>query len=474
MHLSNVNSAHEIIHSDSVLRALSDDWVCKNKTRIHMRETNTLSAQTEAVKPPKSEFAVNMQEKSTVVPKNKPGPYVMASLRNVLCSRMDLVQVTSAVVPQDQTYRPQVIPNTRDSSVSYTENLSINTKAMCTIENKIMTRVCNKFLQQTPPYCTSKQTLPVQVPTASSCWAHVTMNDTKNSKNIFLSISAPHTEQIKTCKTNELYNKNMKTNIGHALMSHNVQVIMHPTIDSGSPSSSEYTNENQKRSPCIDAIEIDTTTPIEPLVTEQVLEDLLFEDQRITSSDHFTVDEYVGLTYASAVDVFQKYGNIRIGENVTLTPSFYKRVPFVVSMNCPQTNMRDVVTDFSGVQVHPTFGPNHTTRIPEVMSKLAQFVNRCCETEMGLGQDTVEYLKENNDMPIATSDVIEHCFAYNPTCGVSAYVGKHSFTYETGVLATLAAVNGNSTEGTPTHAKKEFIVYVAALFSTPVVSVPVI
>ena len=462
MHLSNVNNAHEIIHSDSVLRALCDDWVCKNKTRIHMREMNKLNAQTEKI--PTSELAVSMQEKSPVVPTNKPGPYGMASLRSVLCSRRDLVQVTSAVVPQYQTYRPKVVPNTRDSSVSYTEKVSTNTNAMCTIENNIMTRVCNNFLQKTPPYSTNKQTLHLQVPTASSCWAHVTMDDTKNSKNIFLSISAPHTEQIQTCKTNTLYNTNMKTNIGHALKSHNIQVVMHPKIDSGSPS---FTHG-------MDTIHIDTTTPIESLVTTQVLEDLLFGDSRITSSTHFAVDEYVGSTYASAVGEFHKYGNICIGDNVTLTPSFYKRVPFVVSMNCPQMNIHDVVTCFSGAQIHPKFGPNHTTRIPEVMSKLAQFVNRCCETDMGLDQDIARDLLEDNDIPIATSGVIEHCFAYNPTCGVSAYVGKHSFTYETGVLATLAAVNGNSTEGTPTHAKKEFIVYVAALFSTPVVSVPVI
>ena len=115
------------------------------------------------------------------------------------------------------------------------------------------------------------------------------------------------------------------------------------------------------------------------------------------------------------------------------------------------------------------YGPDHPIQITEVMSKLTLFANQCCETEMRLDTNTVEILLEEKNMPIVTSCGIEHCFAHNPTCGVSVYVGKHSFEFNNTVPRTLTAVNGTGPEGTASQFKK-FSVHVVAFFSTPVVN----
>ena len=208
------------------------------------------------------------------------------------------------------------------------------------------------------------------------------------------------------------------------------------------------TNGNKNTHFDTSTVYIDTSMPVESLATTQVLQDLLFGDLRITSSPDFLVGVEASETYASAVEIFKKYGNTRIGENVTLAPSFFMRMPFVVSMNCPELGICDVVTDFSGTRSHERFGPNHTTRITEVMSKLVPFVNQCCEVAMGLDSSIVEDLVEDHDMPIATSGVIEHCFAHNPTYGVIAYVSAHDFVLPTSILNTHNALDGNSPEGT--------------------------
>ena len=193
------------------------------------------------------------------------------------------------------------------------------------------------------------------------------------------------------------------------------------------------------------------------------MQDLLFGATRITSSTDFAVGVDSGETYGVAADTFLQYGNTRIGDNITLTPSFFKRVPVVGSMNCPQLNLSELVTSFSGLRNNEKFGPNHTTRLVEVMAKLVPFVNKCCETQMRLNPDTVEDLVEDHGMPIATSSNIEHCFAHNPKCGVSAYVGSHTFELPTSILNTYAP------EHTQFPSEKKITVHVAALFAGSVV-----
>ena len=439
-----------------------------------MAEMNGLGIQTEASASSVSEFSRIMQEKPTLATKSKPGPYMMASLRNVLSSRKDIAHEESVLAPRCPSYRPNVVPTAYNSSVSYTTNMCTITDAMCTIENDIMTRVCNDLLQRTPPYSTGNKLRSVNVPTTSACCAHITTNGQKNSRNLFLPISVPYTEQIEKCKMSASYNKNVYINIADALKAQNVKVSMCSTLDNASQSSvagvSVDTQEDENKAVYIDTVYMDTSIPVKSLVTTEVLQDLPFGDSRVTSSDGFTVGPHVSETYASAVDVFKKYGNTRVGENVTLTPTFFKRIPLVVSMSCPALGISNVVTDFSATRDHGRFGANHTTRIVEVVSNLVPFVNQCCEVEMGLNSNTVEDLVEDHDMPIATCGSIEHCFAHNRKCGVSAYISAQPFVLSTSILNTHNTLHGNNSESNSFPMEKKFIVYVAALFSTPVAS----
>ena len=438
-----------------------------------MREMNALSVEKEASKSNELEFSDIMQQKPTVFTARKPGRFMEASLRNVLASRMDIVPDQRVVSVKHPFFRPKVAPFEYDTPASYTEKACTNANEMCALENKIMTLVCNDFLLRTPPHSTHKQLSPVNVPNASMCLAHVTMNNKKSSRNVFLPITVPKPSQIEICKTNALCNKNVQTYVGDALKDHNIRVIMYPTQDSLSQSStlgvSNNTNGDKNEASGIGTVYIDTSKPVQSLVTTQVLQDLLFGNSRITSSLDFQVKEDASETYAAAVGVFQQYGNIRIADDITLTPAFLKRLPVVISMKCPEMGICEVVTDFAENRHHEKFGPNHTTQITEVMSKLTPFVTLCCETEMRLDPRTVEILLEEKNMPIVTSCGIEHCFAHNPTCGVSVYVGKHSFEFDNTVPGTLTAVNGTSPEGTSSPIKN-FSVHVVAFFSIPVVN----
>ena len=99
MHLLNVADAYDLFHPDSSLHALFTDWISQNKTRIHMKEMHRLSAQAEAPRATASEFSQIMQVKSTVIQRSKAGPYMLASLRNVLSSRRDIPSEESVVSP---------------------------------------------------------------------------------------------------------------------------------------------------------------------------------------------------------------------------------------------------------------------------------------------------------------------------------------------------------------------------------------
>jgi hypothetical protein len=226
--------------------------------------------------------------------------------------------------------------------------------------------------------------------------------------------------------------------------------------------------ENNDVSSIRGAIYIDPMVPVQAIATPQVLQDLLFGESRITSSSAFTVGIDAGETYGVAVNAFLPYGNTRIGNDITLTPSFFRRLPVVVSMSCPQLNISHVATTFSGSRNNLKFGPNHTTRIVEVMAKLVPFVNKCCEAQMGLSSETIDDLIEDKDMPVATCGNVEHCFSNNPECGVSAYVGHHTFTLPTSILNTHSVLDKKNSTCINFPLEKTFVVHVSALFSGPV------
>ncbi|KAJ1466973.1 hypothetical protein T484DRAFT_1756228 [Baffinella frigidus] len=225
-------------------------------------------------------------------------------------------------------------------------------------------------------------------------------------------------------------------------------------------------------------VHINTSQPVQALGTTQCCEELLFGKNRTTSSPGFSVCNDIGITYAKAVHKYQQYSNVSVGANVTLVPTFHKRTPMVVSMSCPQLNLQQVVTSSSVPQNNTKFGPNHTVCAVEVLAKLTPFVKQCCETYMRLPRETVEDLREDGDMPVATCKSIEHCFAHDKANGVNAYVAKHTFSLDTAILNTHAvssrqragnagtgAAGGENAAGELTFPLEQKItVYLASLF----------
>ena len=439
-----------------------------------MTQMSKLSAETEASTTSVSEISRITQETPTLTPKSKPGPYITASLRNVLSIRKDIAPEESVIASRCSSYKPDVVTCTYDSPALYAEKACTSASVMCTIENDMITRICKESLKKTPPYSAENKLRSGNTPTTSRCCARITMNGHKNVGNINLPMSAPSVEQIEKCQESASYNKNVYRNIGNALRAQNIKVTICPTLDSGSESSvagvSAGTQVGKNKSTHMDTVYMDSSIPVRSLVTTEVLQDLLFGESRITSSAGLFVGPDASETYASGVHVFQEYGNICVGENVTLTPLFLKKTPFVVSMNCPELGISDVVTRFSGTRPHERFGPNHTTRIAEVVSAMVPFVNQCCEAKMGLNSNIVEDLEEDHDMPTATCVSIKHCFAHNSRCGLSACLFDITFVLPTSILNTHSTSNRKNMESTSFPVETEFRIHVAALSSTSVVS----
>jgi hypothetical protein len=218
-----------------------------------------------------------------------------------------------------------------------------------------------------------------------------------------------------------------------------------------------------------DSVYIDINVPVKALVNTRVLEGILFGDSRITSSRDFSVGSDVGKTYANAVHKFQQYSNISVGENITIVPTSHHRMPLVLSMRCPKLNLSHTMTTTTSSQNHEKFGPNHTTRIVEVMDKFTPFVTACCEARMNIPRDIVDDILEDRDMPVAKSSSLEHCFAHSQKNGVSAYVATHTFTLPTAILNTHTVTQQGTkeqpeTNGQPFPVEEKLVFHVAALF----------
>jgi hypothetical protein len=477
MHLSIDTPAHDVLRSDSTIQTLYNDWVAQNKSRIYSKMRKHQGQMNETGSDSLAKTAPPIVSKPTSISTGQNNPFVSASLKNVVSGRKDLPSRQPNATISNANITP---PN--PGIFSATE--SMYATGMVAIEKDIMKHVCDRFLTGSPPYSTdTQQCYNLKGPVPSACCAHITENDNRVSRKMYLPISAPCPDQILKCNRSTSYNQNVQNNIASALDVGSVNVVMVGGNDgvpaSGVPvtacvSGSATTPDkiaNGRRTDCKfrNTIHMDSRIPVKAMVTIPILEDLLFGDSRITSSAAFSVGVDIGSTYAAAVDKFQYYGSVRVGENLTLTPSFFKKMPFVVSMSCPELNISDVVTGFSGSRNHEKFGPNHTIKLVEVMAKLTPFVTKCCEAEMGLNHDTVEDLVEDDDMPVATSTSIDHCFADNPRCGVSAYVGSHTFSLSTSILNTYTVPGQSDLRTTPFPIEKKILVHVAALFSGAVV-----
>ncbi|KAJ1467036.1 hypothetical protein T484DRAFT_1756191 [Baffinella frigidus] len=357
---------------------------------------------------------------------SRASPSAAASYQQVVASRSDLPSTSNAGNPTGNAPHNVELSTGRDEHA--------NATAMGGTEKEIIMSVCNTFLVDNPPYagsCTTASNIDDVSTTdtggtmspdlvSHSCCAYVTTVGANIAKRVYLQMAVPSRDQISMCSGNDTYNKNVQTSVTSALASEHIPVVF-----------SALTASTERGT-----VQINPNTPVKPLGTTECCEDLLFGESRITSSPNFCIGLDMGSTYANAVYKYQKYGNVSIGEQITLVPMIHKRAPMVVSMSCPQLDMSHVITAVSGQQTHARFGPNHPARVTEVLARLTPFVQQCCETSMNLPRETVEDLKEDKDMPVPTCTSVEHCFAHNPLHGVGAYVATHVFSLPTAILNT--------------------------------------
>ncbi|KAJ1468566.1 hypothetical protein T484DRAFT_1755034 [Baffinella frigidus] len=420
----------------------------------------------------------------------RPCPSAVASLKHVVESRLDLPSNRANIAgttPTDtggaMATRPlpampvsSTTPPLRRLPVPCTE--TAHASDMVSIENAIIMFVSDQLTSKSAAHCTgyvATSLAPPHTPAsirgdmssngandlvAHSCCAHVTTVGATIARRIYLPMPPPTREQIARCAESDSYNRNVQISVASSLSSE-IPVVLASSASARAPG----------------AVHINTNQPIEALGTTHCCEELLFGKNRTTSSPGFSVCNDMGITYAKAVRKYQQYGNVSVGGNVTLVPTFHKRTPMVVSMSCPQLNLSQVVTSSSVQQTDIKFGPNHVVGAVEVLAKLTPFVKQCCETYMRLPRETVEDLREDGDMPVATCKSLEHCFAHNKENGVSAYVAKHTFSLPTAILNTHAvssqecakvgnhAVGGVNAAGELTFPlEQDITVYVASLF----------
>jgi len=499
MHMLVGTPSHEIIRSNCQLEALYNDWIVQNKSRIYMKSRKLLNVKTESTKSATktatpdsvshgrivtSSRSLQDPVKSTSIQVKRSTPSALASLQSVFASRKDLPdeRIHSQVDPNTYGRPPYQcnVPSASSDTDMFTESESKHVTAMSALETSIMIHVCDTLLATTPPYssgtslqgnrgveCRDRYSVgSIATPVAYTCCAQIHTNHGGSIRKTYLPISSPSRGQIVKCQTNTTYNSNIQRNIATALTAANVNAIIRsPESQTVDGKLNESVSEKVTEKVDSNAVYMDTNVPVQSLATPQMLEGIIFGDSCITSSSKFAISMDIGINYAHAIEAFQEHGSTRIGENITLTPSFFKKTPAVFSLSCPSLNMSEIVTGFSGVCDNEKLGPNHPIREVEVMSKLVPFINKCCEAQMELSSETIEDLVEDNEMPISTTSSIEHCFAYEPQCGVSVYVGSHVLNLDTGYAQTYSCPSGIDSEHTNPPTSKQFTVHVSAIFS---------
>jgi hypothetical protein len=468
-------SAHATLNSTEELHALVSTWTTHNKSRIYLQNQPEASLDTPIAvyvpTPIANVLPVTHIANHSV---SKKTPYVLASMRQVLESRRDLVDTATKrdipstnyhTDPKDPARGNDTNVTTNDTNIHHTNTyMAVHSRTptakqhaveMANIEKKLLAIVSDRLSCKTPPYnCTAIEPHHERTNTevdglvvhndivAHACFAHIHAVGSPVTRQVYLPIAPPSTSQLVNCADNPSYNKNMITNIAESLSRKDIQVV----LCSGSPQTCKP-----------DSLYIDIETPVNAIGTTKCCEDLLFGDNRTTSSPGFCVGGDIGSVYAAAVHKYQKYSNVAVGDQVTLVPSSRQGTMQVVSMTCPQLGLSHIVTGVSGTRIHPKFGPNHTTRIVEVMNELAPFVKLCSERYMSIPQETVHELQEDGTMPVPKSTKTEHCFAHNASHGVHAYVGTHSFSLATGILNTYTTTS-------PFSMNHDITVHVAAIF----------
>jgi hypothetical protein len=445
-------SAYSVLNSTEQLSSLADAWNKHNKSRIYRAcpPQAPLQVGTPVASQLKSTPAT-IPKQTTVHFAAKSNPYAIASMNQVLESRKDLIERKRD--NDELTGKTSHITLTNlDNATATAKQSSIE---MAKIESHLLNVITNTFTSETPAYSNARPKLlhgirNEQISALSAkrhvvphgCIACISSSDTDVTRQVYLPITTPSREQLSMCAKDSCYNKNVITNIAEALSRNGV-----PTVLTSGQAASNKPNH----------LHIDISEPVTGLGTTECCEGLLFGNNRITSSPEFSVGCGIGTAYAEAVHAYQKYSNVAIGTHITLIPSASKGTMQVLSMTCPEMSLSHTVTRVSGIQTHPKYGPNHTTRIVEIMQEVAPFAKLCSETYMGLPHETVQDVQEDSAMPLLTSGKTDHCFAHSTEHGVSAYVANHSFAMSTEMLNTYT-----TTSAFPPV--KDFTVHVACIY----------
>lgn len=453
--MSTEYNAYALLNSTEELRLLAHTWTTQNKSRVYLAGQSKKCSTIHPIVPSTTSIPTSSIPNSSTVPVGANSTvHVLASMRQVMASRKDLVGITSTISPSPVSIQaPIKQPDTTSKELSTTATQYA--VEMANTETHILRIVLDRFSTKSPPYSNSVTT-PHHQPTNSvvdgqirqsdikpqACFACIRSKDIQTDRQVLLPIPAPSSNQISKCKNDASYNKNVMTNIAEALSHKDVNVV----LCSGPP----QTCKN-------DTVYIDLELPVKALGNTECCEALLFGENRTTSSPDFCVEHPITRAYAIAVHGFQKYSNIAIGTHITLVPSFRKRTMHVISMTCPELEISTLVTGTSATQHHPKFGSNHTTRIVEVMAALAPFIKTCSEKYLSIPPDMVDELRDDDSIPTPTSTTVEHCFANNAIYGVSAYVGTHTFSLDTRILNTYIGLR-------KLPIKHDITVHVAAIF----------
>lgn len=425
-----VYHTHSVLNSTEQLRSLADAWNKNNKLRVYFESKSDTVVQSNTIPVSTNVNSIHPTTLPRVIRSlhTRSNPYAVASMKQVLASRKDLLSTTEPLIVKtlpDNTYSM--------SSTDVREGTLSSKKCiidMAQIESQILTILTNTFFSTTPPYSNSDST-PLShqrnmtqlkknvVP--RGCFACITQGNPKVSRQVYLPITTPSQEQLSICQKDPSYNKNVIVNIAEALSRNGIQTVM----TTGVPNSCKK-----------GLLYIDVSLPVEKLGTTECCEGLLFGNNRRTSSPEFCVGSGIGAAYASAVHLYQTYSNVAIGTQITLVPSTSKGAMQAMSMTCPELNLSHTVTRVSHMRTHPKFGPSHTACIVDIMKEVTSFAKTCSETYMSIPSETLHDIQEDSAMPAVTSSKIDHCFAHSAPHGIGAYVGTHSIVIPTGFLNT--------------------------------------
>lgn len=408
--------AGDVLSSTAELDSLSHQWLVHNRNRIWAKKITVKHVEHHCIPP--ADVAPAKKTYLRQLHATKTSPFSLQSSDSIVASRLDLPSAAGPATPSrviSKLVVDEKKPTATGPGFAAEEQQK---RAMSVIENRLIMSVCDCFLKGAPPYYASQTDVFQPDVAHHSCCACVTTAGIARPRRVHLPISAPSLEQIAKCNKDECYNKNVLMNLTGALSRKKISV-----------SFSSLTGPKQHG-----IVHMQANTRIEALGGTKCCEELLFGACRTTCSDGFNIDNGVGSVYADAVVKYQQYANVSVGEHVTLTPTFHGRTPMVVSMSCPALNMSQVVTGVSPDTLHPKFGPSHPTQVVDVLRKLAPFVTKCADACLRLPVETADDIRQNNDMPVAASTSVDHCFAQNQAHGLSAYVATHVFTLPLVVL----------------------------------------